>query len=513
MSDDLSNSSQESSQFKKREDIIRNLESLAEKSRLIYSDDLNDQEISVEYFRRLLSIGKIRSSSHVKCLLVIFIDESMCIDRKPPVNVVIEKGVLPRLVELLSSSRPKIAFEAAWCITNISCGENQYLQMLMQLGIIPKLLRTICETSHINIREQCMWAVSNLATDITGSCKAELLSLDILKLLLWQLDIGDPPTNYPRQESPALSIMRYTAWILCSLCKGEPVLPPVMQQQVVFAFAELLYSPDTEIIGDICIAICLLCEQRVENVQYCLEQGMPIRLIELCESNYSFAVRPLSVMVASPCLLNRRVLMSPSLCPNILKIMINELRNVSVPSARVNVNVPVTRAGPIVGTAGSYIGIPEAGKSTKMLDEIVEDICKALLILMQTDPCYTSQAYDYELLDITAEAILQNDSYLIKSWSGYCLCEILEQVREIKHDLVSSLINSMKELFKATDNLLLTKLLSCILKLLRMVQRDGFVIEIDLSDDSSLHWLCNHPSKQISQLATQIEEIFASIHN
>lgn len=131
----------------------------------------------------------------------------------------VERGLVPRFVELVSSRNPKVAFEACWCVTNISCGENQHIQLLLQVGIIPRLIQAICETNMMNIREQCLWAISNLATDTTGYCKSELLRLDIMSILLWQLDIGPPPANCPRQESPALSIMRYVSWILCSLSK------------------------------------------------------------------------------------------------------------------------------------------------------------------------------------------------------------------------------------------------------------------------------------------------------
>lgn len=47
---------------RRREDILRGLDSLTDKSKLIYSENSLDLEIATEYFRRLLSIGEIISN-------------------------------------------------------------------------------------------------------------------------------------------------------------------------------------------------------------------------------------------------------------------------------------------------------------------------------------------------------------------------------------------------------------------------------------------------------------------
>lgn len=147
------------------------------------------------------------------------------IDRKPPIQAVLEKGIVPRLVGMLScehergdSKASTLAIEAAWCITNIACGGHECIQLLLDCGVVVRLKDCLLNTMSIPLREQCLWAISNLATDTSGRSKDELLSHDIMTILLWYLDIDNPPGSL-KNESPALTTMRYTTWILCSLCK------------------------------------------------------------------------------------------------------------------------------------------------------------------------------------------------------------------------------------------------------------------------------------------------------
>lgn len=133
--------------------------------------------------------------------------------------MIAERGVIPRIVELLSSNNDVVAFEAAWCVTNIACGDHIYIDMLLNLCTVPKLIQSICQTTKSNIVEQSLWAISNIITDERVEIKKELLNLGIMNILLWQLDIEFPAHQIQRQESPSLSIIRYSSWILCSLCK------------------------------------------------------------------------------------------------------------------------------------------------------------------------------------------------------------------------------------------------------------------------------------------------------
>ena len=71
---------------------------IAEHKESVFSDSPDRQLVSTQHFRRLLSIEK-----------------------NPPIQQVIDSGVVPRFVQFLQmDGSPSLQFEAAWALTNIA---------------------------------------------------------------------------------------------------------------------------------------------------------------------------------------------------------------------------------------------------------------------------------------------------------------------------------------------------------------------------------------------------------
>ena len=62
-------------------------------------------------------------------------------DKYPPVDAIIGSGVLPRMIHLLTHSPSSLMkFEIAWCLTNMTCGEYQHAQAVVDCGAVPVLV-------------------------------------------------------------------------------------------------------------------------------------------------------------------------------------------------------------------------------------------------------------------------------------------------------------------------------------------------------------------------------------
>ena len=118
---------------------------IPELAKLLKSFDSSEQDLlgATRGFRRILSV-----------------------ERDPPVDAVLNAGVLPYLVKNLTKNpnAAKLIFETAWALTNIA--STSQTNVVVEAGATRPLIQLL-QHNAADVREQAAWCLGNIAGDNT----------------------------------------------------------------------------------------------------------------------------------------------------------------------------------------------------------------------------------------------------------------------------------------------------------------------------------------------------------
>eukprot|EP00009_Paramoeba_aestuarina_P007497 CAMPEP_0201518938 /NCGR_PEP_ID=MMETSP0161_2-20130828/9646_1 /ASSEMBLY_ACC=CAM_ASM_000251 /TAXON_ID=180227 /ORGANISM="Neoparamoeba aestuarina, Strain SoJaBio B1-5/56/2" /LENGTH=459 /DNA_ID=CAMNT_0047916855 /DNA_START=268 /DNA_END=1644 /DNA_ORIENTATION=+ len=190
-------------------------------------------------------------------------------DHKPPIGTLVEMGLVPIFVDFLNNNNnPKLQFEAAWVLTNICSGNSDQTWAVVEAGGVPVLIRLL--QSDIELAEQCVWALGNIAAD-SLQCRDILLDADVVEGLR------------PFMTSKRISMMKNVTWTMSNLCNGVSDRHWPKIQSVLPLFAQSLQWKDEEILKDVCWSLSYISGGTKERIQSVLNLNGNIlrRLVQL----------------------------------------------------------------------------------------------------------------------------------------------------------------------------------------------------------------------------------------
>ncbi|CAH8390445.1 unnamed protein product [Eruca vesicaria subsp. sativa] len=235
--------------------MMRNLISLVAGA---WSDDPLLQLETLNHFRLILSTTK-----------------------NPPIDMVIESGVVPRFVEFLKKEdSPWLQLEAAWILTNIASGTSNHTKVVIDHGAVPIFIKLLATSPDDAVREQVVWALGNVAGE-SPQYRDYVLECGAMMPLLSQLN-----------EHSTLSMITNATWTLSNFCRGKPKPAFEHVSPALPALERLVHSNDDEVLADACWSLSFMSDGREEQIQSVVEAGVVPRLVELLMHPSSSVLAP-----------------------------------------------------------------------------------------------------------------------------------------------------------------------------------------------------------------------------
>merc|ERR1719419_1941454 len=86
------------------------------------------------------------------------IRKMLSIEINPPIQPIIDAGIVPKLVAFLTcTDSTGLQFEASWALTNIASGTTDHTTVVIQAGAVPIFISLLAVRSILGFDKHCVW--------------------------------------------------------------------------------------------------------------------------------------------------------------------------------------------------------------------------------------------------------------------------------------------------------------------------------------------------------------------
>ncbi|CAP20848.2 Protein CBG24181 [Caenorhabditis briggsae] len=190
--------------------------------------------------------------------------KSLSKTKNPPIDDVIQSGLINALVQALRVQNDRVQYEAAWALTNIVSGSTSQTMSAVEAGACAPLIELSCHSDG-QIAEQALWAVANIAGD-SAQLRDYVIECHGVEALMHIMSRIDQFTT---------SHVRTIAWAFSNMCRHKnPHAPLPVLKVLAKGLAVLVKHSDRQVRQDACWAVSYLTDGPDEQIELARESGV-----------------------------------------------------------------------------------------------------------------------------------------------------------------------------------------------------------------------------------------------
>ncbi|KAJ8909079.1 hypothetical protein NDN08_005776 [Rhodosorus marinus] len=388
-------------------------------------------------------------------------------DEDPPTDQIVRAGAVPLMAQFLdNASSPKLQYQAALVLGNISCGRSIHVQAVAESGAIPKLVNLV-GSEHEPIREQAISALANISAE-GPSFRNLVLDHEAMERLLLAM------YNHPSHATLLIS-----SWALSNFCGGSPPPKSFLVRKAVPTIAALLVNEDEDIVSEACYALSRLSDIGSDLVEEILENNVARKLVDYMLSDNQiiqrWSIRTIGSIVGGSDD-HAQAVLDNGVLPNILELLNIPRKSIRKDACWVLSNI----------TAGS----------TEQIQAVLDEgIIPALVHMMRISDFDVKKEVNWVLSNAACEGTRSQVGYLVDCGVIPALCDMLEAPDAVVTEVT---IDAVTEILKVGKRMMINDVNSYAL----LVEGSGGL--------EKLVRLEQHDRDAISEKATLIVETFFS---
>lgn len=200
------------------------------------------------------------------------IRKMLSIPNNPPIQDIIDAGLVSEFVKYLDHQLPEFQFEALWCLTNIASGTSDQALTVVSKGGLVKII-SLMENKIQEIQDQAIWTIGNLAGD----------SAKIRDRIIHQKGYEKLLKLFATSERP--SLIKHCTWAISNFCRTKPPMEYSLLKQCIDFIISAIYKleNDQEFLIDACWILSFMTETHKKSIQKIIDTNILPKLVSFIE--------------------------------------------------------------------------------------------------------------------------------------------------------------------------------------------------------------------------------------